>query len=223
MVIVWQTFDVIDGTSFSLDQIKEKLTAAKEEAFNFKESFAELAESALDLETNIGERLITGIDSMGDAFADLVVDGKASFAELTVSILKDIQKMIIKALFFKAIMGLKNALGFGFADGGVVGNDVQGFGGQQLMTAAKGQVMAKNKIVPYAYGGIVSRPTLFPMANGAGLMGEAGPEAIMPLRRNKQGKLGVETSGATSNNVVNVSVNASGTSAQGNNVKAIDN
>ena len=213
-----ETLGIINGQSLSVEQITEKLTAAKEEAFNFKETFAELAESALDLETNIGERLITGIDSMGDAFADLVVDGKASFAELTVSILKDIQKMIIKALFFKAIMGAKNFLGFG--DGGVVGNDVQGFGGQQVMAAAKGQVMAKNKIVPYAYGGIVSRPTLFPMANGAGLMGEAGPEAIMPLRRNKQGKLGVETSGATSNNVVNVSVNASGTSAQGNNVKA---
>ena len=211
-----QTKGEIDGTSFTLDEIKEKLTAVKEEAFNFKESFAELAESALDLETNIGERLITGIDSMGDAFADLVVDGKASFAELTVSILKDIQKMIIKALFFKAIMGVKNFLGFG--DGGVVsgGNEIQNV----TAVAAKGQVLAQNKIVPYAYGGIVSRPTLFPMANGAGLMGEAGPEAIMPLRRNKQGKLGVETSGATSNNVVNVSVNASGTSAQGNNVKA---
>ena len=215
-----ETKGIIDGQSLSIEQITEKLTAAKQETFNFKESFAELAQSALDLETNIGERVITGIDSMGDAFADLVVDGKASFAELTVSILKDIQKMIIKALFFKAIMGVKNFLGFG--DGGVVsaGNDVQGFGGQQLMTAAKGQVMAKNKIVPYAYGGIVSRPTIFPMANGVGLMGEAGPEAIMPLRRNRRGKLGVETSGATSNNVVNVSVDASGTSAQGNNMKA---
>ena len=211
-----ETLGIIDGQSLSVEQITEKLTAAKDEAFNFKESFAELAESALDLETNIGERLITGIDSMGDAFADLVVDGKASFAELTVSILKDIQKMIIKALFFKAIMGAKNFLGFG--DGGVVsgGNEIQNV----TAVAAKGQVLAQNKIVPYAYGGIVSRPTLFPMANGAGLMGEAGPEAIMPLRRNKQGKLGVETSGATSNNVVNVSVNASGTSAQGNNVKA---
>ena len=210
--------DLLDAQGISVDELTEKLTAAKDATFDFKESFKELAESALDLETNIGERLITGIDSMGDAFADLVVDGKASFAELTVSILKDIQKMIIKALFFKAIMGAKNFLGFG--DGGVVGNDVQGFGGQKVMAAAKGQVMAKNKIVPYAYGGIVSRPTLFPMANGAGLMGEAGPEAIMPLRRNKQGKLGVETNGTTSNNVVNVSVNASGTSAQGNNVKA---
>ena len=211
-----ETKGIIDGQSLSVEQITEKLTAATQEAFNFKESFAELAESALDLETNIGERLITGIDSMGDAFADLVVDGKASFAELTVSILKDIQKMIIKALFFKAIMGVKNFLGF--KDGGVVsgGNEIQNV----TAVAAKGQVLAQNKIVPYAYGGIVSRPTIFPMANGAGLMGEAGPEAIMPLRRNKQGKLGVETSGATSNNVVNVSVNASGTSAQGNNVKA---
>ena len=213
-----ETKGIIDGQSLSIEQITEKLTAAKQETFNFKESFAELAQSALDLETNIGERVITGIDSMGDAFADLVVDGKASFAELTVAILKDIQKMIIKALFFRAIMGVKNFLGFG--DGGVVGNDVQGFGGQQVMAAAKGQVLAQNKIVPYAYGGIVSRPTLFPMANGAGLMGEAGPEAIMPLRRNKRGKLGVETSGATSNNVVNVSVDASGTSAQGNTMKA---
>lgn len=212
-----ETKGEIDGQSLSLKQVTEHLTNATQEAFNFKESFAELAESALDLETNIGERLITGIDSMGDAFADLLVDGKASFAELTVSIVKDIQKMIIKALFFKAIMGAKNFLGFG--DGGVVdgaGNEIQNV----TAVAAKGQVLAKNKIVPYAYGGVVSRPTLFPMANGAGLMGEAGPEAILPLRRNKQGKLGVETNGATSNNVVNVSVNASGTSAQGNSVKA---
>ena len=207
---------LLEAQGISVDELTEKLTAAKDATFNFKESFEELHASATDLETNIGERLITGIDSMGDAFADLVVDGKASFAQLTVSILKDIQKMIIKALFFKAIMGAKNFLGFG--DGGVVsgGNEVQ----TPTVLAAKGQVLAQNKIVPYAYGGIVSRPTLFPMANGAGLMGEAGPEAIMPLRRNKQGKLGVETSGATSNNVVNVSVNASGTSAQGNNVKA---
>ena len=208
---------LLDAQGISVDQLTEKLTNAKEATFSFKESFAELAESALDLETSIGERLITGIDSMGDAFADLVVDGKSSFAELTVSILKDIQKMVIKALFFKAIMGAKSFLGFG--DGGVVdgaGNEIQNV----TAVAAKGQVLAKNKIVPYAYGGIVSRPTLFPMADGAGLMGEAGPEAILPLRRNKQGKLGVETNGATSNNVVNVSVNASGTSAQGNSLKA---
>lgn len=211
-----ETKGIIDGQSLSVEQLTDKLTDATQKTFSFKESFEDLHASATDLETNIGERLITGIDSMGDAFADLVVDGKASFAELTLSIIKDLQKMIIKALFFKAIMGVKNFLGFG--DGGVVsgGNEIQNV----TAVAAKGQVLAKNKIVPYAYGGIVSRPTLFPMADGAGLMGEAGPEAIMPLTRNRQGKLGVETTGATSNNVVNVSVNASGTKAEGNNTKA---
>ena len=79
---------------------------------------------------------------------------------------------------------------------------------------AKGNVFAQNKIVPFAYGGVVNKPTLFPMANGMGLMGEAGPEAIMPLRRGRNGRLGVEAaSGATSNIVVNV--DASGTQVQG--------
>jgi hypothetical protein len=45
-------------------------------------------------------------------------------------------------------------------------------------------------------GGIVSRPTLFPFARGIGLMGEAGPEAILPLRRGRGGRLGVEMNSA---------------------------
>ena len=86
---------------------------------------------------------------------------------------------------------------------------------------AKGNVYAENKIVPFAYGGIVNKPTLFPMANGAGLMGEAGPEAIMPLRRGRDGKLGVEASGGVGNVVVNV--DASGSRVQGDqpNAKAL--
>jgi lambda family phage tail tape measure protein len=68
--------------------------------------------------------------------------------------------------------------------------------------------------MPYARGGVVNRPTLFPMANGMGLMGEAGPEAIMPLRRGPSGKLGVEASGNGMGSVV-VNVNASGSSVQG--------
>ena len=76
-----------------------------------------------------------------------------------------------------------------------------------------GNVFAKNKIVPYAYGGIVNKPTIFPMANGIGLMGEAGPEAIMPLKRGANGKLGVRSSGGVGNIVVNV--DASGSSVQG--------
>ena len=87
------------------------------------------------------------------------------------------------------------------------------FSNGEVVPSAKGNVFAKNKIVPYAYGGIVNKPTLFPMANGMGLMGEAGPEAIMPLKRGANGKLGVQSSGGVGN--ITVNVDASGSSVEG--------
>jgi phage-related minor tail protein len=60
---------------------------------------------------------------------------------------------------------------------------------------AMGGVFYGGKVVPFASGGIFNRPTLFPMARGYGLMGEAGPEAVMPLKRGRDGRLGVEASG----------------------------
>jgi phage-related minor tail protein len=60
---------------------------------------------------------------------------------------------------------------------------------------ARGGVFRGGNVVPFASGGIFNRPTLFPMARGYGLMGEAGPEAVMPLKRGRDGRLGVEASG----------------------------
>jgi lambda family phage tail tape measure protein len=66
-------------------------------------------------------------------------------------------------------------------------------------------------------GGMVTRPTVFPFASGGagrfGLMGEAGPEAIMPLKRGSDGRLGVAGGSGTTNVVVNV--DATGSSVQG--------
>ena len=89
------------------------------------------------------------------------------------------------------------------------------FGTKSLFSAlpfANGGVFAQNGVVPFARGGVVSKPTLFPFANGVGLMGEAGPEAIMPLRRGPSGRLGVEATGGSS---VVVNVDASGSQVQG--------
>ena len=113
-----------------------------------------------------------------------------------------------------------------FGDGGVVtGGAVIGQGTTPPVTlpgsvgaiAANGLALGKNGIMPFAKGGIVTKPTLFRYADGGsgrfGLMGEAGPEAIMPLRRGRNGKLGVEASGDIGNVVVNV--DASGSSVEG--------
>lgn len=67
-----------------------------------------------------------------------------------------------------------------------------------LFPSAKGNVFSGGDVVPFASGGIVSGPTVFPMRGGkTGLMGEAGPEAIMPLGRNSRGELGVKGGGGT--------------------------
>lgn len=71
-----------------------------------------------------------------------------------------------------------------------------------LFGSAKGNAFGPGGVIPFAAGGIVNGPTLFKFAAGTGLMGEAGPEAILPLKRGRGGKLGV-AGGGMSLTVVN--------------------
>ena len=71
--------------------------------------------------------------------------------------------------------------------------------------AADGRVFNSAGVTPFAKGGVVGGPTIFPFANGVGLMGEAGPEAIMPLARGADGKLGVAA--ANGNSAPNITIN----------------
>ncbi len=75
---------------------------------------------------------------------------------------------------------------------------------------AKGGV--PGNVVPFASGGVVSAPSFFPMGRNVGLMGEAGSEAILPLQRSADGRLGVAASGGSApvNIVFNVSSNDAG-------------
>jgi lambda family phage tail tape measure protein len=83
-----------------------------------------------------------------------------------------------------------------------------------LFGNADGNAFINGKVQKYAYGGVVNKPTIFPMANGMGLMGEAGAEAILPLSRGANGKLGVQAQGGGIGNIV-VNVDASGSSVEG--------
>lgn len=77
-----------------------------------------------------------------------------------------------------------------------------------LFPSANGNVFSGGDVMAFANGGVVGGPTLFPMRNGRiGLMGEAGPEAIMPLQRGADGRLGVISSGQEGSVAVTVQVN----------------
>ena len=119
---------------------------------------------------------------LGDAFASAIAKGEDLRSTLA-SLLQDIGYVIVKALFMRTLFGSSG-------NSGLLGGL---FGG--LLASAKGNVFAPSGVVPFAQGGVVSSPTLFRFARGTGLMGEAGPEAIMPLERDSRGRLGVHATG----------------------------
>lgn len=116
--------------------------------------------------------------SFGAAFVDMVTGAKSA-QEAVAGLLQDLARMLANQAFQSLLgaggSGIFASVGkvFGFSDGGAISN---------------------GRVTAFAAGGVVNSPTVFPMANGAGLMGEAGPEAIMPLTR-VGGKLGVRSAG----------------------------
>ena len=60
---------------------------------------------------------------------------------------------------------------------------------------AKGRVLLRGMVMPFAKGGVVGAPTYFALGHGLGLMGEQGAEAVMPLARGPDGRLGVQSGG----------------------------
>ncbi len=66
---------------------------------------------------------------------------------------------------------------------------------QQVLPFANGASFAQGRVMPFASGAVVSGPVTFPLRGGWGVMGEAGPEAILPLQRGADGRLGIRAQG----------------------------
>lgn len=117
-----------------------------------------------------------------------------SFSDALRNIGLELLKIGIQTLFGQGPLGGGFSSFIGSPGGGIAG-----------LPFAKGAAFSGGRVVPFANGGVVNVPTSFPMAGGAtGLMGEAGPEAIMPLKRGPGGQLGV--SGGNSMPPINVIV-----------------
>lgn len=147
---------------------------------NVLQNLADNAQSYARIMEDGATRALSGI---GDAIGDLVATGKANFRDLAVSVLQDMSKMLAKWAVIQAVTGIAKSFGFsGFlpqANGGAWLHGVQFF----------------------ANGGVVNSPTLFRHARGLGVMGEAGAEAILPLQRGRNGKLGVQFEGGGGQNI----------------------
>ena len=117
------------------------------------------------------------------AFDGLVFDGLR-----LEDALKGLAQSVVDTVYGIAVRPVQNALG------GAVANGINGLV-SGLLPFAAGGAFSQGRVMPFARGGIVSQPVTFPMRGGRGLMGEAGPEAIMPLARGADGSLGVQTSG----------------------------
>jgi phage-related minor tail protein len=141
--------------------------------------------------------------SITGAFAKGVVEGKR-FEDILQNVGKALAENLLKAalkpLELSLSGGLNTLLGSAFT-----GTNIFPSATGDIPTFAQGGVFAAGRVRAFAEGGVVASPTYFPMSGGAGLMGERGPEAIMPLARGADGKLGVKSGGGS--RPVNVTVN----------------
>lgn len=209
------------------EQVKQKITAEREALIALREQqqalqdkdwvggiqsgFHSLVDGAKSLNQTMKDATTGAFNKMSDSLATFVATGKGSFKDLTASILQDISKMLIK---FALLRLAKAAVGM-YENGGA-------FGSGGLLALAKGGAFNPHGIQFYANGDIFNKPTMFRHAGGLGVMGEAGPEAVMPLTRGANGKLGVQVYGNKQTNksagVVNqvkidIHINADGANA----------
>lgn len=146
------------------------------------QAFGDIAQTTDNVRTSttaLGASATQFATAMSKAFRDAVSGGK-QFDDLLKSLALKLSSLAVTNAFKSVAKGLAGGLG-----------DV--FGGQGTSTPG---------ITPFASGGVIGAPSYFPLPSGGlGLAGEAGPEAIVPLQRGSDGRLGIGMAAAAPTNV----------------------
>ncbi len=154
---------------------------------------------------SIGDIVNSTFKGMEDVLTEFAMTGKMNFADLANSIIRDMIRMQVQASITGPLAGM---LGGGLRMFGAemfanmssdpIGSLIGSLGGAAYN--AKGGVYDSPSLSAYS-NQIHDTPKLFAFARGAGVFGEAGPEAIMPLKRGPDGRLGVSTAGGGGGNM----------------------
>lgn len=190
-------FDGLETEFFKLEEAMGGLGSVastfRKELQGVKSSFESTGQEASGLSRSVS-------NSFRSAFDDMIHDG----ARLS-DVLKSLGSNLASSTLRQAVTPVKDAIG------STLGGGIQAaLGG--LLPFGKGSMFTGGRVAAFARGGIVESPTQFPMRSGVGLMGEAGPEAIMPLARGADGRLGVRGAGSGG---VNVTMNVTTPDVEG--------
>lgn len=204
----------------------ERAKAEGSYSLGFRKGVSDWVTTSKNAYAQMRDLAVSSFDAMADGVATFATTGKFNFSSFATSVIADlikIQTRMAASSLFSSLFGIgmsaagAAAGGAASGSGGATGDMGMGTGWQNYVPNAKGGVYASPSLSAFS-GQIVDRPTTFAFAKGAGLMGEAGPEAIMPLKRGADGSLGVRMVGANQQAVstapqVTIHIDGSGNTA----------
>ncbi|AIF93045.1 Phage tail length tape-measure protein 1 [Escherichia coli O157:H7 str. SS17] len=155
-----------------------------------QEGFSNWVDNASDYASQAAQLATEGISGMVNNITEMLNGNKVEWRSWASSVLQEISKVLMNAAI---VNGIKTAANGMSGAGGFLGSIGDWLGG--AVANAKGGVYTSANLSAYS-NSIVDTPTYFAFAKGAGMMGEAGPEAIMPLTRAADGSLGVRAVGS---------------------------
>jgi phage-related minor tail protein len=185
----------MDDLATELAALEARLASSRAEVAGFEAGLTDMGRT-LALTGRELEGLTRGFGGgLRRAFDGVVFDGlRLSDA------MRGLARSLSDTIYAAAMRPVQTALG------GMLATAVGGIF-QRALPFAQGGSFAQGRVMPFASGGVVAGPVAFPMRGGTGLMGEAGPEAIMPLARGPDGRLGVRGGGSGGGRPVSVVFN----------------